>query len=915
MERIRLSDRIETSSSETLKRLNVAAEEMQGKLAAYQSMLARDIKSFPSEIIESLRELNTSLQELRKSAQLIEQENRKLEALSEIGSVINSSIDLSIVLNTVMDTIIHLTGAERGFLMLRNKQGEMGIVLARNWDRTTVDASDYEVSSTIVSQVAETGEPIITANAQIDPRFTGKESIVAHKLRSILCIPLLLKGKLLGVIYTDDRVHTGMFEQPDLSVVTAFANQAAVALDNARLYSEATRRAEEAHALITTARSISSSLDYETVLNLIAEQARTLLHADASRIHLLGPEGTTLHCLVALDPLAETILPLKLKVGEGLTGYVAKTGNPLVVNDPSSHPQGVLIPGTPEEDPECLAFAPLRMRSRTMGVMTVRRLGLQRPFSQSELDLLDAFAVQAAVAIENAHLYGQIQSQAMRLENEVSARTQDLALSEARYRALVETSVAGIFQADVDGRIVYTNQAFANLINVSPKKLLGKELWTAISISDDLRSEMQDRFAKRMKGKLPPREVYEIELVFPNARSIPCLLAESLITDIGGVPQGVTGLFLDISERKELEAALGAERDRLNAILANVGDAVMVTDATSRIEYVNPAWERLNGYSAEEAISQTPRLVHSGLNPPSQYEEMWQIITKGKTWRGELINRRKNNSTYHGAITIQPIHDDSGKIINFVAVQHDISALKEIDRLKSQFVSDVSHELRTPLTNIRLYLDLLQQTQEHGKVGRYLETLSRESDRLSQLIDDLLSLSRLEAGAMEFVPTAVNINKLIGALVNDRHELAARQGLELILDTHPELPPALGDQRLFSQVFTNLLTNAMNYTPREGSITLRTRLETDGDDRWVTTLIEDTGIGISADELPLIFGRFFRGHASRDTGAPGTGLGLAICKEIIELSNGSIAVESELGRGSRFTVRLPVAPPDLEPRI
>jgi PAS domain S-box-containing protein len=895
--------------------LNVAAEEMQGKLAAYQSMLARESKSFPSEIITSLQELNASLKEIRKSAQEIENEKRKLEALSEIGSVINSSIDLAIVLDTVMDTIIHLTGAERGFLMLRNKQGEMGIVIARNWDRTIVDASDYEVSTTIVSQVAEKGEPIITANAQVDPRFTGKESIVAHKLRSILCIPLLLKGKLLGVIYTDDRIRTGMFEQPDLSMVTAFANQAAVALDNARLYSEATRRAEEAHALITTARSISSSLDYETVLNLIVEQARTLLQADASRIHILDPDGTTLHCLVALDPLAETILPMKLKVGEGLTGYVAKTGKPLVVNDPASHPKGVLIPGTPEDDPECLAFAPLLMRRRTMGVMTVRRLGLERPFTQSEIELLDAFAVQAAVAIENAHLYGQIQSQAMRLENEVSARTQDLALSEARYRALVETSLAGIFQADVDGRIVYTNQAFANLINVSPKRLLGKELWTTIGVSEDLRSQMQDRFLKRMKGKRPPREVYEIELVSPNGRSIPCLLAESLITDIGGEPQGVTGLILDISERKALEAALGAERDRLNAILANVGDAVMVTDATSRIEYVNPAWERLNGYSSEEAISQTPRLVHSGRNPPTKYEEMWQCLNEGKTWRGELINRRKNDTTYHGAIAIQPIHDDSGKIINFVAVQHDISALKEIDRLKSQFVSDVSHELRTPLTNIRLYLDLLNQTKEQGKVGRYLQTLSRESDRLSQLIDDLLSLSRLEAGAMEYVPTAVDVNKLIVALANDRYELAARQGLELILDTYPDLPPALGDQRLFSQVFTNLLTNAMNYTQRGGIITLRTRLETEGKDRWVMTIVEDTGIGISPDELPLIFGRFFRGHASRNTGAPGTGLGLAICKEIIELSKGSIDVESKLGQGSRFMVRLPVAPSDLEQRI
>ena len=913
MEHHPLPDKVkEISSAESLKSLNKAAEEMRGRLAAYQAMLARESETFPSEVIEGLQKLNDSLYKIQISAEEIENQHRKLEALSEIGNVINSSIDLKIVLNEVMDTIIRLTKAERGFLMLRNTQGDMDIVIARNWDRTSVEESAYEISTTIVNQVVEKGEPVVTTNAQIDPRFSEQDSIVAHNLRSILCFPLLLKGNLLGVIYTDDRIRAGMFEQTDLSLLSAFANQAAVALDNARLYSEATRRAEEAHALITTARSISSSLDFETVLNLIAEQARTLLHADASRIHLLDPEGTTLRCLVALDPLAEIILPIVLKVGEGLTGHVAKTGKALVVNDPSSHPKRVHIPGTPEDDPECLALAPLRMRSRTMGVMTVRRLGLDRPFSQTELDLLDAFSVQAAVAIENAHLYGQIQSQAMRLENEVFARTQDLALSEARYRALVETSLAGIFQVDVDGRVVYTNQAFTNLINISNKDLLGREVWNAISMSKDQKEKMRNRFQKRMEGKRPAREVYEIELLSPEGGSIPCLLAESLITDVGQRPQGVTGLFIDISERKALEAALRAERDRLDAILANVGDAVMVTDAERRIEYVNPAWERLNGYSSEEAISETPRLVHSGLNPPNQYEDMWQTLSKGEVWRGELINRRKNDSTYHGAITIQPILDDAGEIINFVGVQHDISALKEIDRLKSQFVSDVSHELRTPLTNIRLYLDLLHQTQEEIKVARYLETLSRESNRLSHLIDDLLSLSRLEAGAMEFVPSAVDINKLLSALVKDRHELAARQGLELILDIHPDLPPALGDRRLLSQVFTNLLTNAMNYTPREGKITLRTQSETVGNENWVTAIVEDTGIGIPTDEQPLIFGRFYRGHASRNTGAPGTGLGLAICKEIIELSNGSISVESRLDQGTSFTIRLPVSPNDLE---
>ncbi len=897
----------EASPDKHLVRLEQAAEEMRGKLAAYQAVLARENETLPAGVIDGLQELNDALYQIQDKAREIEDERRKLQALGEIGSVINSSLDLQTVLNEVMDTIIRLTSAERGFLMLQNRQGDMNIVIARNWDRTSVEPDEYEVSSSIVNEVVKSGEVVHTTNAQIDPRFSDQDSIVAHNLRSILCVPLKVRGKMMGVIYTDDRVRAGMFEETDQSLLTAFADQAAVALDNARLYTETTRRAEEAHALITTARSISSSLDFGTVLNSIAEQAKTLLQADASRIHLLDPDGTSLRCLIALDPLAETLMSMELKIGEGLTGHVAETGRPLLVNNPASHPQRVHIPGAPEGEPECLAFAPLRMRRRTMGVMTVRRIGSERPFTQSELDLLDAFAVQAAVAIENAHLYGEIQSQAASLENEVVARTQDLALSEARYRALVETSLAGIFQTDVEGRIVYANEAFATLLNIPPEKLLGQEIWSAIGISNEEATAMKKRYQERMKGKRPAREVFEIGLESPDRGVIPCLLAVSLITDGGTISQGVTGLFLDISERKALEAALRAERDRLDAILANIGDAVMVTDAERHIEYVNLAWERLNGYTAEEAISQSPRLVHSGLNPANLYEDMWNTLHSGKTWRGELINRRKDDTTYHGAITIQPILDNEGKIINYVGVQHDISALKEIDRLKSQFVSDVSHELRTPLTNIRLYLDLLHQTQDQSKVSRYLETLSRESDRLSHLIEDLLSLSRLEAGATKFTPTAVNLNQLMQALASDRKELAARQGLKLIVDLDPNLPQPLSDERLLSQVFTNLLTNAMNYTPRGGTITLRTVKGSDG--KWVRAIVEDTGIGIPLEEQPLIFGRFYRGHASRATSAPGTGLGLAICKEIIDLSHGEISVESEPDKGTQITVLLPVAPP------
>jgi len=229
--------------------------------------------------------------------------------------------------------------------------------------------------------------------------------------------------------------------------------------------------------------------------------------------------------------------------------------------------------------------------------------------------------------------------------------------------------------------------------------------------------------------------------------------------------------------------------------------------------------------------------------------------------------------------------------------------LKELDRLKDQFISNVSHELRTPLANLKLYLGLL----EHGrpdKRGQYLETLNRESGRLSNLIEDLLELSRLDLGSARFHFEPVDVNALVAELVGDRSAMAADRGLSLDCQPDPELPLAAGDPNRISQVLTNLIANAINYTPRGALITVATAVRRREEQEWVTVRVEDSGDGIPPDELSHLFERFFRGRAGRASGAPGTGLGLAICKEIVEHMEGRITVESQLGEGTAFTVWL-----------
>ncbi len=201
---------------------------------ALQKKKARDL---PPNTVEGLTDLVEKLNKASLQIESFEAEHGNLMALANIGQVVNSSLEHDEVLRIVMDNIVRLTRAERGFLMLRNEKGEMVTQVARNWEQESIKSSEAATSRTIVQRVIESGEPVITTNAQEDQRFSGQESIMTLNLRSILCVPLKVKNDLIGVIYADNRMRAGIFAETERDLLVAFANQAAVAIDNARLFS------------------------------------------------------------------------------------------------------------------------------------------------------------------------------------------------------------------------------------------------------------------------------------------------------------------------------------------------------------------------------------------------------------------------------------------------------------------------------------------------------------------------------------------------------------------------------------------------------------------------------------------------------------------------------------------------------
>jgi len=216
--------------------------------------------NLPPNTLEDLSLLESRLYRLAQEVAAFAEERKNLIALTEIGQVINSSLELDEVLRIVMDNIIKLTEAERGFLMLRDESGQMSTRIARNWEQESLNQSEYAVSRTVIQRVIDSGEAILTTNAQEDPRFGGQESIIAFNLRSILCVPLKVKNDLIGVIYADNRIRSGIFTESERDMLGAFSNQAAIAIDNARLFASLRRTLAEVTELKNMMDNIFASI-------------------------------------------------------------------------------------------------------------------------------------------------------------------------------------------------------------------------------------------------------------------------------------------------------------------------------------------------------------------------------------------------------------------------------------------------------------------------------------------------------------------------------------------------------------------------------------------------------------------------------------------------------------------------------
>jgi len=360
------------------------------------------------------------------------------------------------------------------------------------------------------------------------------------------------------------------------------------------------------------------------------------------------------------------------------------------------------------------------------------------------------------------------------------------------------------------------------------------------------------------------------------------------------------------------------EAKKLSTAVVQSPAAIIITDKDGLIEYVNPKFEEVTGYSFEEVEGKKLGILKSGFHPRAYYQELWATITSGKIWQGEFYNRKKNGQLYWESARIAPIFSADGEITHFLGVKEDITEKKQMiedliaakeraeesDRLKSSFLNNISHEIRTPLNGIIGFIELLTApgtTME--ELQEYIEVIKDCGYQLIDVVTETVNYSMIESGQEKAVYRMFDVNRMINNLYRQYEEKNKNPEVNFLLvnSISEAEKEVLTDETKLKQIINNLLSNAFKFTEK-GEVSLMCERR----ENELYFRVSDTGIGIAPENHEFIFEKFTKVESDKSQLFRGTGLGLAICKAYTELLNGRIRVESELGKGTVFHVTIPI---------
>jgi len=848
----------------------------------------------------------------------VEQKRRvAADVLREMSAVLTSTLNLNEVFERLFDQIARVIPYTSASVLLLDGPDRLRVIAGRGfvYPDQVIDATVDLIHETPSSQVIRMRRPLIVGNVQAIVQWQVLPGM--EQIHGWMGAPLVARDEIIGTLAVD-HAQEGIYTQEQAELFGVIANQAAAAISNARLYEQALERERFASALGRVSLAITSTLELNVVLDQICRESADVFNVDSGLIWLVA--GDELIGFAGSGPAREAFLGARARLDDPQTlgarvlfrrqaefvNYAATSDR---INQPVLGNLGL----------KSLLGVPMVKGETPIGTLVIGDSTHADRFAAADIDRAEVLATHAAIAIENARLFQSEQHRARQLTlvNRVGLEiTSILDLDQLAQTVVEEICNAfgyyhvGVVTIDADSMIWragvggdvpgWTPAGIRRPVGVGlVGAAAGGEVVWARDVRRDPRfmttPEVQralSEVALPLKAKGIVIGVLDVESDRVDAFSDEDLnLLRALASQLSvavenallyqALAKHAASLETRVAERT---TEIRREQERTFAILNSVADAVLVTDMAGTIVLTNP-------------------VADGALREDDQGEGRGRL----RTWLRDLTPNSGSPKIDVGGRTLQAavayIHEDD-RYVGHVIVLRDITRLEEVDRLKTQFVTNVSHELRTPLTNIKLYLGLFQKGKPE-KREQYLATLQTEVSRLEGLITNLLDLSRLERGRAPVIHESIDLMEVLRHIVVTLAPQAEAKRLALRLDVERPTLKLPADREQMIQVFVNLVANAVNYTPPGGRIMLRASTAERAGRTWAVVSVSDDGVGIPPEDLDRIFDRFYRGQAEHFE-VRGTGLGLSIVKEIVDQHSGQIIVESQVNQGSTFTVWLPM---------
>jgi PAS domain S-box-containing protein len=928
-----------------------------------------------------------AIENARLYAQTDGELRRRVEALSGLQRVsreINATLDLERILHLVLEEALRLGEATRGAIMLRDAaSGELRLDVCAGYS----EAEETHLRTVLrmpgahpaVAEVLRTNESLLIPDVTVDRCKVG----IGAETRSMLVVPIFYEKSLAGLILMESA-EKGTFDRGGLEFVEGLSAQAATAIGNAQRYQEQLKRGEllrrragQLALVLGVSRALRSDRPLEEILEEIAYAIQESVGFNLVLISVLeGDLPYRRHVAAAGMPIAEferlkevrkpwsvvaDVMREEFRIGQS---YYIPAEQDAYWHD-SLDVYGEEIEGMAREPgrwhPHDVLLVPLTgPGGDVQGVLSVDRPCDGRVPDRATVEVLEIFAAQAAVAIENARLFDEVRRFSQELEKRVEERTR--ALAEERDRVAMLYRVTSQLAASLDldrvlnralelvveavgaeraailmlepgsGRFIYRASLGAEVKlpfgGIPTRFSQGEGLagWVVehreAVIVPDIRHDprwVESRGGERAYVSalavplLVGDEVLGVLFLFHTQPDYfnkdHLLLVETAVIQVANAIKNAELYNLIRDQAERLGGMLKAqqvEAAKSQAILEGVADGVIVADASGKITLFNAAAERILELPREQALGRATS------------EMLGLYGSQARDWIETMARWAEQPEAYAVGGYLATQLDIEGRVVSVhlapvlmvdeflgtVSVFRDVTAEVETERAKMEFVSTVSHELRTPMTSIKGYVDLLLMGAAgvlKGDQQHFLSIIRSNVDRLTMLVNDLLSISRIESGQVALSPKEMRLEEAINQVIVAMEARAVEKGLTLHSEVPSALPEVIADPDRLVQILTNLVANACHYTPAGGEVVVSAGLH--GGEVYVS--VYDTGIGIAREDQDKIFDRFFRADDPVVQDTPGTGLGLSIVQSLVEMQGGRVWVESELGEGSTFTFTLP----------